>query len=225
MPAKTVPPTKTRNTSTPATAVTRTTIYGRILIRLYGCSPELTAPSDPPKITRSTKVITAGTIVNQRFNLNLSFISQPCVRVDAMVVSEMIDKLSPSIAPPTRQPRTSPKGVPDFSAIATAIGPTAAQQPTDVPVAVEIKAEIRNTPAAKYCGGIYVSPKLTVESIPPIALHTTAKPPANRKIIHIIKISGFPQPSMKVLNLSLNFPFNKANATIIPMIEANGAGN
>ena len=136
-----------------------------------------------------------------------------------MVVSEMIDKLSPSIAPPTRQPRTSPKGVPDFSAIATAIGPT------DVPVAVEIKAEIRNTPAAKYCGGIYVSPKLTVESIPPIALHTTAKPPANRKIIHIIKISGFPQPSMKVLNLSLNFPFNKANATIIPMIEANGAGN
>ena len=157
MPAKTVPPTKTRNTSTPATAVTRTTIYGRILIRLYGCSPELTAPSDPPKITRSTKVITAGTIVNQRFNLNLSFISQPCVRVDAMVVSEMIDKLSPSIAPPTRQPRTSPKGVPDFSAIATAIGPTAAQQPTDVPVAVEIKAEIRDVESKIADGTIKVT--------------------------------------------------------------------
>ena len=66
---------------------------------------------------------------------------------------------------------------------------------------------------------------MTVESIPPITLQTVAKPPAKRKIMHMIKISGSPHPLTKVLNLSSNLPFNRIKATIIPIIEASGAGN
>lgn len=59
-----------------------------------------------------------------------------------MVVSDIIDKLSPNIIPPKTQPIISGNEVPDFSATAIAIGPTAAALPTDVPVAVAIKADI-----------------------------------------------------------------------------------
>ena len=80
--------------------------------------------------------------------------AHPCVRVDAMVVSEIIDKLSPNMMPPIMHPIMRGKGIPAFSATPMAIGPTAAALPTDVPVAVAIKPEMTKTPAAKYSGRI-----------------------------------------------------------------------
>ena len=41
------------------------------------------------------------------FARNLSFIRTPCVRVAAIVVSEIIDMLSPNIAPPIVAPMRS----------------------------------------------------------------------------------------------------------------------
>ena len=64
----------------------------------------------------------------------------------------------------------------------TAIGATAAMVPIDVPMAVAIKAVIRNKPGSTNDGGIILRPRLTVASTPPIALATLAKPPASRKI-------------------------------------------
>lgn len=72
---------------------------------------------------------------------------------------------------------------------------------------------------------MYVRPKFTVESIPPIALQTEANPPANKYIIHIIIILESPHHFMKVSNLSLNLPFIIKKAAIIPITTASGAGN
>ena len=80
--------------------------------------------------------------------------AQPCVRVEAIVVSEMIERLSPSMMPPMTQPIISGRGMPAFSATATAIGPMAAALPTEVPVAVAMKLAMTKTPAARYSGGI-----------------------------------------------------------------------
>ncbi|CEY36387.1 Uncharacterised protein [Streptococcus pneumoniae] len=52
-------------------------------------------------ITNSTIVIIAAGNTIKKFVLNLSFISVPCERTAAIVVSEINDKLSPNIAPPT----------------------------------------------------------------------------------------------------------------------------
>ena len=43
----------------------------------------------------------------KKFILNLSFMPQPCVRTAAMVVSEIIDRLSPNMAPETHAARQS----------------------------------------------------------------------------------------------------------------------
>ena len=177
-----------------------------------------------PYTTSRPIVTNAGSRVSQKFSLNLSFISQPWVLVEAIVVSEIIDRLSPNIMPPMTQPKIMGRAIPDFSATATAMGPTAAALPTDVPVAVAIKPEIIKMPTAKYSDGIYVNPKLTVESIPPMAPQTLAKPPASRKMMHIIMILASPQPLTKVSNLSKKLPCSNKKAAIMPILAAMGAG-
>ena len=52
--------------------------------------------------------------------------------------------------------------------------------PMEVPVAVPIKAEMMNTPAARNCTGIRERPRLTVASRPPMAAATPEKAPASR---------------------------------------------
>ena len=91
--------------------------------------------------------IAAGKAIYE-FILNLSFISTPCVLVAAIVVSEITDKLSPNIAPPITAAKIKVIGTPLFSPSPTAIGPSATIAPTDVPVAVEIKAPIMKSPTA-----------------------------------------------------------------------------
>jgi hypothetical protein len=56
--------------------------------------------------------------------LNLSFKSQPKDCVAAMVVSEIIERLSPNIEPPSKAPEISGND-PLLSANVTAIGPKA----------------------------------------------------------------------------------------------------
>ena len=114
------------------------------------------------------------------FILNLSFISQFWVLVAAIVVSEIMDRLSPNIAPPTKAPRTIDKFIPLDSVNPTAIGPKAVIVPTDDPVANDIKLAIKNIPAVKNLNGIKAKPKPTTESTPPEADARVEKAPANK---------------------------------------------
>ena len=114
----------------------------------------------------------------RKFTRNLSRSWQPWVRVAAMVVSEIIERLSPNMAPPTQAPRNRGRLNPPFSATPTAIGTMALMVPMEVPVAVPMNAEITNTPAARKCTGMTLRPRFTVASTPPMALATVEKAPA-----------------------------------------------
>ena len=114
----------------------------------------------------------------QKLTLNLSRSSHPWVRVAAMVVSEIMDRLSPNMAPPTQAPRNSGRLRPDLSATPTAMGTMALMVPMEVPVAVPMNAEITNTPAARKWTGMTLRPRFTVASTPPMALATVEKAPA-----------------------------------------------
>ena len=94
-----------------------------------------------------------------------------------MVVSEIMDRLSPNMAPPTTAPMTTVRDRPPFSAIPTAMGITADTVPMEEPVAVPIKAEIRNTPAVRNWAGTRLTPRFTVASLPPMAAATPEKAP------------------------------------------------
>ena len=112
---------------------------------------------------------------NAILTLNLSLISTFCVLVAAIVVSEIIERLSPNMAPPTIEAIISGIEIPAFSAKPTAIGPTAAIVPTLVPVAIDKKQQMIKSPAVTKFGGIRVKPKFTVESTPPSALKRPKK--------------------------------------------------
>ena len=73
----------------------------------------MTSGSEVRIYNKITVKIAAGTAI-LKFSRNLSFISQPCVRVAAIVVSEIIDKLSPNIAPDTTAPATKAGSMPVF---------------------------------------------------------------------------------------------------------------
>lgn len=112
------------------------------------------------------------------FILNLSFISQFCVLVAAIVVSDMTDRLSPNIDPPTKEPSIKAIFMPPLFARPRAMGPRAVIVPTDEPVAIEIKQAIKKTPAVRNFGGTKDRPRPTTESTPPEALARLEKAPA-----------------------------------------------
>ena len=130
-------------------------------------------------------MIAAGRAI-AKLERNLSFISTPCVRVAAIVVSEIIDKLSPNMAPQIVAATTRYTFRPPASASPMAIGVTATTVPTDVPVEIPMNPEITNTPAATNCGGRTDMPRFTTASTPPISLDTVVNAPANKKIKHIV---------------------------------------
>ena len=123
--------------------------------------------------------IAAGRAIN-RLTLNLSLISQPWLLVAAMVVSEIMERLSPNMAPPTQAPMTIGRLILPLMAAATATGMTAETVPMEVPVAVPMKAEMMKIPAARNLTGTRDSPRFTVASLPPIAAAVEAKAPAKR---------------------------------------------
>ena len=138
-------------------------------------------------------MIAAGSTI-RKFILNLSFISHPCVFTAAIVVSEIIDRLSPNIAPHTTAATQIAIENPVCLLIPTAIGASAVIVPTEVPIDTEIKHPIINRPATAKCGGIRESPKFTVLSTPPAAVTAPEKAPAQRKIRHIVIIFSSPSP-------------------------------
>ena len=78
---------------------------------------------------------------------------QPCVRVAAIVVSEIIERLSPNIAPLMTAPMHMAREIEVFSLIPTAIGASAEIVPTLVPMDMERKQPIINSPAADQLAG------------------------------------------------------------------------
>ena len=131
----------------------------------------------------------------KKLALNLSFISHPWVFTAAIVVSEIIDKLSPNMAPHTTAPIHTAIGKCVFSLIPTAIGANAAIVPMDVPIETEMKHPITNNPTTAMLDGRIDSPKFTVLSTPPAAVTAPENPPAHKKIRHIVMIFSSPTPS------------------------------
>ena len=95
-----------------------------------------------------------------------------------MVVSEIIERLSPNMAPPAQAPSIMGTLRPLSLARPTAMGTRAVMVPTEVPVAVPRKAAITNTPAVSSCTGMMDRPRFTVASTPPMVLATVEKAPA-----------------------------------------------
>ncbi len=125
---------------------------------------------------------------------NLSFISTPCVFVAAMVVSEIKDRLSPNIAPPTTVPTQNGSESPPFAATAQAIGARTVIVPTLVPIAMEIRQAIRNSPGMAKLPGMIFSSIFAVLDAPPASLAMPLNAPAIRKINSIIVMLSSPMP-------------------------------
>ena len=130
----------------------------------------------------------------RKFSLNLSFISQPCVFTAAMVVSDIMDRLSPNMAPPTTAPAQTAMENPVFWLIPTAMGARAVIVPTEVPMDMDIKHPMRNNPATATLEGRMDSPRLTVESTPPAAFTAPVKAPAARNMRHMVMMFSSPTP-------------------------------
>ena len=152
-------------------------------------------------------VATAAGRTMRKFSRNLSFISQPWVLTAAMVVSEIMDRLSPNMAPPTTAPAQTAREKPVFSLIPTAMDESAVMVPTLVPMEMEIKQPIRNSPATATLEGRMDSPRLTVLSTPPAALTAPVNAPATKKIRHMVMIFSSPTPLAARRILSANFTF------------------
>ena len=125
---------------------------------------------------------------------NLSFILTPWVRVAAMVVSEIIDMLSPNMAPPITAPMSSAGLSPNGPANPSAIGVTAAIVPQEVPMASEMRHETRNTPATMSRTGTNACAIVTAASTAPDPLAIVANAPARIKMRHMIMMLGSPMP-------------------------------
>ena len=158
-------------------------------------SPSKDAPCpEPGTIRNRITVMTAAGSTIRKFSRNLSFISAPWVRTAAMVVSEIMDRLSPNMAPPITAPAQTAMHTPALSLIPTAMGAMAAMVPMEVPMDTEIKQLITKSPATATLGGMMDSPRLTVLSTPPAISTALEKPPATRKIRHMVTMFSSATP-------------------------------
>ncbi len=101
---------------------------------------------------------------------------------------------------------------------ATAMGARVVIVPTEVPMEMEIKHPMTNSPATATLDGRMDSPKFTVLSAPPAALTAPEKAPAARKIRHMVIIFSSPTPFAASFILSANdrlrFWINATNRAI-----------
>ena len=123
-----------------------------------------------------------------------------------MVVSEIIDRLSPNIAPPTTAPMAYTTSISVTCVKPKAIGAQAAMVPMEVPIAVAIKAAIINSMGSTNSGAITDSPNCTVASTLPMALLTLAKAPASIKTMNIKIKFGWLAPFINVSIASFILP-------------------
>ena len=128
------------------------------------------------------------------FARNFSFMPIPCVRVAAMVVSEIIERLSPNIAPPTTAPIVSAGERPIWPVSPAAIGVTAAIVPQLVPIASEMRQETANSPASMRLAGMAACASATAESTAPEPFATVANAPERMKIRHMSMMFVSPMP-------------------------------
>ena len=124
-----------------------------------------------------------------------------------MVVSEIIERLSPNIAPHITAPTQSAMEYPVFWAIPTAMGASAAIVPMEVPIDTEIKQPMMKSPTTATPEGRMERPRFTVESAPPAAVTAPEKAPAARKIRHMVIILSSPTPFAIIWIFSLNVCF------------------
>ena len=174
---------------------------------------------------KKTMVITAAGRTIRKLALNLSFISQPCVLTAAIVVSEIMDRLSPNMAPQTTDAIQTAIGNPASLLTPTAIGASAAIVPMDVPIDTEIKQLMIKSPATIKWAGISDSPRLTVLSTPPAAVTAPENAPAQRKMRLMVMIFSSPTPCAMIFTFSskLTFRFCR-NATNSAIRNATMAG-
>lgn len=87
----------------------------------------------------------------------------------------------------------------------TTMGVTNAITAIDVPIAVEIKAEIKKIPGSNNFVGRTLIVKLAIKSALPIDEVTVENAPENKNIKHIVIMFLLPMPSITVLILSWIF--------------------
>ena len=132
--------------------------------------------------------------------------AQPCPLQAAIVVSEMNDKLSPNIAPPTTAPTQRGTAKPVLFASASEIGVISVIVPTDVPMATETNALTTKRTKTENLAGIMESIKYATLSA--LLLPTTpTKIPAAMKIRIIVIMFLSPTPLAITSSLSSNFNF------------------
>ena len=144
--------------------------------------------------------------------LNLSAIEHPCVRVAAIVVSEINERLSPKNDPPTMMAvrngvdavnPDAPESAISF-AIPAAIGTSATIVPTLVPIDMEMKQEAMKSPAYRSLPGRSRIARFTVASIAPISFAVLANAPAITNIHIIRRTFLLPAPCEKMETFSSN---------------------
>ena len=111
----------------------------------------------------------AGTTINE-LTLNLSLIVHPCVRVEAIVVSDIKERLSPKKEPPTTIATIKGSATPTLSASPIATGVNATMVPTLVPIESEIKHAAKKIPANNKLLGRICNVRFTVSLMAPISL-------------------------------------------------------
>ena len=140
----------------------------------------------------------------RRFTLNLSLILQSCVFVEAIVVSDINDKLSPKNEPPMTSAAMYGISIPVFSASPMATGVKATIVPTLVPMDREMKHAATKIPASNKLSGRMCKVRLTVASMAPICLALSANAPARMNIHIICKMSLCAAPLEKCCIRSSN---------------------
>ena len=129
---------------------------------------------------------------------NLSFISTPCVLVAAIVVSEIKERLSPNIAPPTTIPTHRGRKSLPFLDTSQAMGASTVIVPTLVPIAMEIRQAMMKRPGTANLAGMMLSRRLAVLEAPPASEAIPLKAPARIKINSIVTILSSPIPSAQM---------------------------
>ena len=145
-------------------------------------------------MTRMTMVMSAAGRAMPRLVQNLSFIWTPWVLVAAIVVSEIKERLSPNMEPPTTVATQMGREKCPISETDMAIGTRTVMVPQLVPMAMEIRQAIRKRPGMAKDPGIRLSRRPAVESAPPASLAIPLKAPAIRKMNNMIVILSSPIP-------------------------------
>ena len=109
-----------------------------------------------------------------------------------MVVSEIIERLSPNMAPPTTAPMQISKEMDVAEHKDMAIGAIAAIVPIPDPIATPIKEDTKNTPGKKNDGGIKSRGKYTAASVAPTDWVTDVKAPASKTRNTSLRYLDFP---------------------------------